>query len=398
VASIRARHEKKCKGFPGKETRFEFGEGCTCSPSYSAAIRDGRKKRVERLGKNRKQAERAANKLEVEVDEGSYRPTLNITFEAFGPKWLASLECKENTRVSYVPTIAYAVEAFGSKPARRVTATDVARFNQLLKTKCVRRIVREDGTRKVTMVPLADSTRAKHLRVLHACFESAVQHGYVARNPVADLPKAERPKTRRTESAYFENDELAILFNATPEGVYRNLFETAYRTGMRAGELAALTWNDVDLLGGVVHVRRNYTRGMLGTPKGHEIGDVDLMPRTVEMLGAWWGELGSPGADKLVFPGPTKNGYLTAHCVLNQLYRAMERAGVPREGSTGEKRTFHSFRHTFAKLTLEDGRPLAWLSSHLRHKDIATTDKHYGHFGRSEQKRHVELLEGAFSV
>jgi integrase len=30
----------------------------------------------------------------------------------------------------------------------------------------------------------------------------------------------------------------------------------------------------------------------------------------------------------------------------------MKRAGIPRVGPTGEKRTFHSFRHTHAKVAL----------------------------------------------
>jgi integrase len=80
------------------------------------------------------------------------------------------------------------------------------------------------------------------------------------------------------------------------------------------------------------------------------------------------------------------------------LYAAMKLADVPRVGPTGEERTFHSFRHTFAKIALENGRPLAWLSRHLGHSSIAITDTHYGHLERAARKREIEALAGAFSV
>lgn len=70
------------------------------------------------------------------------------------------------------------------------------------------------------------------------------------------------------------------------------LFLVALKTGMRLGELTALTWADVDLAEAVIRVRRSYTDGHLSTPKNHERRDVDLTGDVVELLGAWWGELG----------------------------------------------------------------------------------------------------------
>lgn len=169
--------------------------------------------------------------------------------------------------------------------------------------------------------PLSASTRAKDLRVVNACLSSAVEHGYAGQVP--KLPKAERPRPTRKEAAYFENNELPRLFAQVADGVYRVLFLVALKTGMRLGELTALAWADVDLAEAVIRVRRSYTDGHLSTPKNHERRDVDLTGDVVELLGAWWGELGRPADETLVFPGETPAGYLNPTTVLRrELYPA----------------------------------------------------------------------------
>jgi integrase len=76
----------------------------------------------------------------------------------------------------------------------------------------------------------------------------------------------------------------------------------------------------------------------------------------------------------------------------------MAAAGIPREGPTGAKRTFHSFRHSHAKVALEGGRPITWLSRQLGHHSITVTVNTYGHFERAARRREAELMEGAFGV
>jgi integrase len=183
------------------------------------------------------------------------------------------------------------------------------------------------------------------------------------------------------------------------EGVYRVLFLTALKTGMRLGELSALTWADVDLTDATICLRQSYTGGELSSPKNHEQRSVDLTAELVELLGAWWGALGRPDDEKLVFPGETPDGYLNPTTVLRrELYPAMKRAGIPRLGPTGQKRTFHSFRHTHAKVALETGRQLIWLSRRLEHSSLKVTSDVYGHFGARERKAEAELMEGVFGV
>jgi integrase len=382
MPSLQAGHARSCAC--GKRwTTFEALDGCNCEPTYYVVVRDGRRNHSERVGKNRKQAQRALRKIAVAVDDDVYQPQQNIRFETWADRWLEALERKQTTVDSYRSTMGYAKETFGEMLVRRLRPAHLAKLNELMK---------EQQEPK-----LSDSTRAKHLRVLNACLSSAVDHGYAGTVP--KLPKAERPRPTRKEAAYFENDELPRLFAEVPHGVYRVLFETALKTGMREGELLALRWGDADLLEAVIRVRRSVTDGYLSTPKNHERRDVDLTPDLVELLGAWWGDLGEPDDGTLVFPGETPAGYLNPPTLLRrELYPAMKRAGIDRVGPTGEKRTFHSFRHTYAKLALENGRRITWLSRHLGHSSLKVTTDIYGHFERAERKAEAERMVGVFGV
>jgi integrase len=396
MASLQARHSRGCRlGKPW--TPADKTDGCTCprGPLFHVVVREGRSAHKTPAGRNRRQAERALAKLQVDVDEGVFQPQKNVRFSEWADRWIDGLEREPSTVLSYRATMGYAKDAFGDKVVRRVTTEDVKRFTALMRDVVV--VVDPETKEKRT---LSDSTRAKHLRVLIACLNSAIAHGYAARNVAAELPKGERPRARKRESAYFTNDEIPVLFEQFEEGVHRVLFLVALKTGMRLGELSALRWGDVDLLvDKAIRVRWSFTGGRVARPKNHEIRDVDLSADVVELLGEWWGELGKPADDKLVLPGATKAGYLNPQLVLRkELYPAMEAAGINRVGPTGEKRTFHSFRHTFAKRALENGRQITWLSRHLGHSSLSVTTEIYGHWERAERKREAEAMAGVFGV
>jgi integrase len=384
MPSLQAKHSRLCAlGRPW--TTFDGAQvGCTCAqgPIYYVVVRDGEQAHREVVGRDRQQAELALLRVEDSVENGDFRPRPNIGFSDWADLWLDSLERKPSTVASYRSTIVHAKETFGGRRVRRIGPEDVERFNLVLRAR-----------------GCSASTRAKHLRVLGACLQAAVFYRYAESNAVRELPPAQRPRPERKEAAYFENDELPRLFRYLHDEPYRSLCLVALKTGMRQGELFALRWCDVDLEQAVVRVRRSRTGGTLGTPKNRERRDVDLISDVVDLLVQLRGESGSANGDGLVFPGVNHIDYLTPSVVLRRhLYPAMAAAGIPRDGPTQEKRTFHSFRHTFAKRALESGAQITWLSRHLGHSTLKVTTDVYGHWERAERKLQAAKMEGAFPV
>jgi integrase len=168
---------------------------------------------------------------------------------------------------------------------------------------------------------------------------------------------------------------------------------------MRQGELLALRWNDVDLANAIVRVRRSFTGGAVGTPKNRERRDVDLISDVVKLLTRMRGTRAKDDGEALIFHTGDSLRFISPTIVLRrQLYPALQAAGIPRVGPTQENRTFHSFRHTFAKRALENGAQVTWLSRHLGHSSLKVTTDIYGHWERAERKLQAAKMEGAFPV
>jgi hypothetical protein len=105
MASLQARHARSCASDKPWTTPAGL-DGCTCEPTFYVVVRDGRRNHAERVGKSRRNAERALRKIGVQVDDGIYRPQQNIRFETWADKWLSSLERKATTVDSYRSTVA----------------------------------------------------------------------------------------------------------------------------------------------------------------------------------------------------------------------------------------------------------------------------------------------------
>jgi integrase len=384
VSGLRVRHSALCALGRTWTSGREETPGCTCpgGPLYYVVVHQGEQSLEADLGRKGQEAGGAPDRFNSELDDRDRRPQLSIGFAEWAERWLESLERKPSTVGSYRSTIAHARRAFADRHVRALGPEDIERFNGAL---------RDRGC--------SPSTRAKHLRVLSACLQAAVFYRYAGSNPVRELPPAHKPRPERKEAAYFENDELPRLFAHLPDEPYRTLCLVSLKTGMRQGELLALRWCDVDLDQAVIRVRRSYTGGTVGTPKSHERRDVDLISDVVERLARLQAERGKAGGQSLVFPAADGAGFVTPSVVLRRhLYPAMSRAGIPRVGPTLEKRTFHSFRHTFAKRALENGAQITWLSRHLGHSSLKVTTDIYGHWERAERKLQAAKMEDAFPV
>jgi integrase len=230
--------------------------------------------------------------------------------------------------------------------------------------------------------------------VLHSALGQAFIDGDVVGNvadavkPPKELKKEVKPLT--TDEANLLLKQAAVLGKPRPRfgmwltTIYDLVF-LALHTGMRRGELLALRWQEVDLDGGEIVVKRTMNKTKEGIeikpPKGRESRDIPLDIEAVAHLQA----LRAHNPHELVFcyeDGKPLDPSTVSHIFT----RLAQRNGIP-------EAHFHTQRHSYATIALDVGVPIETVQELLGHKDISTT-RIYAHV-REERKREAAHKIGA---
>jgi integrase len=263
----------------------------------------------------------------------------------------------------------YLLESFGDRPVDAITADDIDAYKEMLLA---------EGR-------LSNRTIVRHLAVCNGIFKRAKRRGWVGGNP-ASAELVERPPVVYTgEFDTFTRDEVELLAAHAANVQDGAIFRTAAYTGLRQGELIALRWCDVDLVGGLVHVRRNYTDGRLKIPKGKKVGSVPMVPDVADALALLKERKRFTGDDDLVFPNVV-GGFLDNWSLRKRYYNAIERAGLRRV-------RFHDLRHAFGSMAIRKLDPHT-VQTYMRHAHYSTTQRYLHHQPRPE---HARLLQEAFA-
>lgn len=233
---------------------------------------------------------------------------------------------------------------------------------------------------------LSNRTVVRHLTVLHGIFKRAGRVWNLNRNPAA-ADMVERPRVVYTgEFDTLDRDEIEQLATAAENAQDAAIYRVAAFTGLRQGELLALRWSCVDFMGGLLHVRRNYTGGVEKIPKGKRVRSVPMMPDVIDALAALKEREHFTGDDDLVFCS-VAGEYLSDVSLRKRYYRALEAAGLRRV-------RFHDLRHAFGTHAITVLDPNA-VQAYMGHRHYSTTQRYLHHRPRRED---AARLADAFGV
>lgn len=237
-----------------------------------------------------------------------------------------------------------------------------------------------DVDRYLSRVDLDPQTRRHHRATLRRALQDAVREGIVDRN-VAALAHA--PTLPHRERQVLDVAQVRNLLEATVGSRWHALFALGATAGLRLSECLGLTWGNVDLDAGELHVRHALTKMADGrlrrkAPKSAKSRrSVALLPVAVRALRAHKaiqdtdrGDRPKP-IDAYVFTTPTGQPIHGSN-VLPHLYRALADASLPRV-------TFHDLRHSAATMLYVAGVPLPVISDMLGHSTIRITADLYRH-------------------
>lgn len=163
-------------------------------------------------------------------------------------------------------------------------------------------------------------------------------------------------------------------------------------TGMRIGELCALQFKDIDFKNKVINVTKTLQRTYDPTkdinPSEIQItstkttSSTRTIPITEEIVKIL--EKMNTGNENYVLTGKKK--YTEPRTFRRSYQTFMKSIDI-------EPLKFHSLRHTFASMNIENGADIKTISEILGHSDIDTTLKVYTHTSEKAKKKAIEKFE-----
>ncbi len=194
---------------------------------------------------------------------------------------------------------------------------------------------------------------------------------------------------RRHDRRALELDEIEKLFDAVRQGkqhhnltpkVREMLYMLALNTGLRASELASLTWHSLNLTDSEAFliIEAAYS-------KHRKKDTLPLRADIAVLFKAWKAQLQADDENKLF---PKFNPQRAAR----MLKKDLENAGIQYQDESGRFADFHCLRHTFITILSRKGVHPKIVQSLARHSKIELTMNRYTHINLLNEHNALDCL------
>jgi integrase len=363
------------------------GDGYEISVSAGIDPVTGKRKRIYRWARGKREAERVLTDLLKAVDSGSFADAGKLTIADY-------------LRDTWLPHV-----------ATRVRPRTALRYRQLLEGHVISIIgsvklakLRPAHVQQVIdcaiSAGLAPRTVAGVYRTLHGALAQAIRWQLLAVNAAAAIrpPRSERPKLQAPDTA-----KVAKVLNAARGTRLYVPIAVAASTGLRRGELLALRWSEVALDAGSLRVTASLQRSGAAlsflppkTDRGRRT--VGLPPATVALLRRHRKEqlerrvlLGEAWADLDLVIERGDGEPFPPDSLSRDWYRLVRRIGLP-----GLR--LHDLRHAYATALLEAGVHPKVASEALGHSSVSFTMDTYQHLMPTMQDAATRAIEEALGT
>lgn len=364
----------------------ELGKGLRQKSNgvYSARYVDRFGNRKEIYDRNLAELKRKRNTALYDDVKGNSVVDNSITLSQWFKSWIEIHKYKvirNNTKMYYTKIFTKHIEpALGKKKLKDITQLSI---KSLLKD------LDQKGYRY--------ETKNKVRIMLLDMFDKAMIDNYVLKNPCKGIRLT---RDEKKDMRVFSREEQTEFFECCKGTFYDNLFIVAVSTGLRQGELCALTWDDIDFENRTIKIDKAVccvnNQMILGEPKTENGYRAIMMNKmTYDIL------LEHKTKQQIFINDLMKSRYNIKRNLVfarddgEYLHRATCAKWLQKivNGSDYEFISLHSLRHACATLLLNNGVDLKVVSSHLGHHDIGITADVYCDVLRSQKLKVANVLD-----
>lgn len=353
---------------------------------------EGKLKRITKYFETRKEAQDWLAKVAHEKNIGAFVEPDKITLGEWLDRWLNTYKktkIRKTTRDNYETIIRCHIKpAIGHIPLQKLQAGDLQQlYNQ--------KVREEKSSSLVHRISL----------IINGALKQALKEQLVYRNvnEATELPPLKyeeiQPLTLEQAQRFLEVAEKDRLYAA---------FLLELGTGLRRGELLALRWQDVDLENGRIFVNRTVARvkdenGPTKTKLEYQPPKTEKSKASVPIPEDVLRELRAhrkrQNEERLFFAQNYHNNglvfctedgrQLDPRNFTKRYARQLKKAGIPEV-------SFHTLRHTYATILLEQGEDLRVVQENLRHTRLNVTADIYATVTEKLKKRAAARLNGLY--
>ena len=301
--------------------------------------------------------------------------SIGMTFQDFIGLYLKDME--QRLKASTVANKRFLIDLkitpfFGKMPLNAIKPTDIRRWQNQLTT------YRDENGRPYSATYLKSINNQ-----LTAILNYAVKFYGLPENPCHKAGSI--GKHNAEEMLFWTKEEFTAFIEAIRDrpAAYA-AFMTLYYTGMREGELLALTPADVDLKKQIIRISKSYQRlgkeDVITSPKTPKSNRVVTIPQVLcDCLRDYMAQLYQLRPQDRLFP-------YTKYFLYHEMIQGCERSGV-------KKIRVHDLRHSHAAALIEMNVAPKLLQERLGHERIQTTLDTYGHLYPNAQAEVARQLE-----
>ena len=257
---------------------------------------------------------------------------------------------------------------FGSKPINEIKASDVRRW-------------------QAKLMSSPNNYSQTYLKKINTELNSIINYAKrfydLNTNPCGKAGTIGKAKAE--EMDYWTYDEyIAFREDVKDKPLSYICFEVLYWTGMRKGELLALSPNDIDLDNKLISINRTYQRiagkDVFTSPKTRKSKRKIPIPDFLcQELSYYIQSRYILDADERLFP-------VTKSYLSHEMIRGCKITGI-------KKIRIHDIKHSHASLLINQGCDALMLSDILGHEKVSTTLNTYSHLFPHKQQELVHSLE-----